>query len=130
MEPKNWLSFTHEQKTVKLKYHDSTTQTELATVIMYVKDMFKTLVGSKTNPFVINLIFIASVDFLLDGEPADAQVILDNLDREITVTSDDSATAPDDKKPLVVYINKKDQLIRISMKEINTEEVNRRMYQL
>ena len=92
--------------------------------------MFKTLVGSKTNPFVINLIFIASVDFLLDGEPADAQVILDNLDREITVTSDDSATAPDDKKPLVVYINKKDQLIRISMKEINTEEVNRRMYQL
>lgn len=104
-EAKFELDFVHEKKTFKLRYHNRTTECELATVIVYLRDVLKALFDTE------------KIDFLIDGEIADLKTILENLDKEVAVVAHDMTKEEFDDKPIVIYINKKNQLIRISKRK-------------
>ena len=105
MEAKNTLTFVHEKRTFELKYHDKTTESELATVIWFLRDSIKEYFETE------------NVKFLLSGDPAGEKEILENLDSEIWVVTEGEAEKEDIQAPLVIYINKKNQLIRIVKKK-------------
>jgi cytochrome b involved in lipid metabolism len=105
MEARHTVTFVHEKKTFKLKYHDNTTESELATVILYLRDIIKALFDTE------------KVDFLVKGEKANMRTILDNLNTEIAVVTFDENAEAFDSKPVVIYINKKNQLIRVSQRK-------------
>ena len=95
-----------------LRYHSKTTESELATVILYIQDIFKALLDTE------------KVEFMIDGEPADLSVILENLDKEIAVVSQDESDEKFDDKLVVIYINAKNQLIRISKKKQKEDDTS------
>ena len=61
---------------------------------------------------------------MVNGEAADLSTILLNLDKEITVVTNDDNDEKFDSKPVVMYINTKNQLIRISKKKQKDEDTS------
>ena len=104
-EAKFAIKLVHDKITINLRYHEKTTESELATVLLFVQDILKAHLDTE------------KVDYNLDGEKAELETIIKNPDREILVTSEDDLNESTETKPVTIYINKKNQLIRISMRK-------------
>eukprot|EP00345_Euplotes_harpa_P017870 CAMPEP_0168334274 /NCGR_PEP_ID=MMETSP0213-20121227/10160_1 /TAXON_ID=151035 /ORGANISM="Euplotes harpa, Strain FSP1.4" /LENGTH=185 /DNA_ID=CAMNT_0008338867 /DNA_START=118 /DNA_END=675 /DNA_ORIENTATION=+ len=77
-------------------------------MIMYIKDVYKALTDEE-------------VQFELNGETAFVGSILDNLDQEVQVVGPSSDDEPEE--PTVIYVNKKNQLIRIKKGKKELHEI-------